>query len=135
MSRIEHTFHRLAQQGRQALIPYVTAGYPQAGITPTLMHALVSAGADIIETNTFNATSIAMADYGMESLVYEINFEGAKLAKEAARLAQEGLGFGAEGDQQHRDDEREDDALAQGKSRGGTGGSVIGRFHEAQSFQ
>lgn len=49
MSRIEHTFHRLAQQGRQALIPYVTAGYPQAGITPTLMHALVSAGADIIE--------------------------------------------------------------------------------------
>ncbi|MFT0859747.1 methionine synthase [Ancylobacter sp. G4_0304] len=46
------------------------------------------AGADIVETNTFSGTTIAMADYGMESLVYEINFEGAKLAKEAARLAE-----------------------------------------------
>jgi 5-methyltetrahydrofolate--homocysteine methyltransferase len=46
------------------------------------------AGADIVETNTFSGTTIAMADYGMESLVYEINFEGAKLAKEAAKLAE-----------------------------------------------
>jgi len=44
----------------------------------------LNAGADIIETNTFNATSIAMADYHMESLVYEINYEAAKLAREAA---------------------------------------------------
>ena len=43
----------------------------------------LQAGADIIETNTFNATSIAMADYQMESLVYEINVEAAKLAKAA----------------------------------------------------
>ena len=41
-------------------------------------------GADIIETNTFNANSISQADYGTESLVYEINLEGAKLAKEVA---------------------------------------------------
>ncbi|MFK8250740.1 methionine synthase [Ancylobacter terrae] len=46
------------------------------------------AGADIVETNTFSGTTIAMADYGMESLVYELNFEGAKLAREAAQLAQ-----------------------------------------------
>lgn len=44
----------------------------------------LEAGADIIETNTFSGTSIAMADYQMESLVYELNYESAKLAREAA---------------------------------------------------
>ncbi|MEZ9698299.1 methionine synthase [Vibrio sp. 10N.261.46.E12] len=44
----------------------------------------LEAGADILETNTFNATSIAMADYDMESLSEEINFAAAKLAREAA---------------------------------------------------
>ncbi|WP_370693384.1 methionine synthase [Vibrio penaeicida] len=44
----------------------------------------LEAGADILETNTFNATTIAMADYDMESLSEEINFEAAKLAREAA---------------------------------------------------
>ena len=42
------------------------------------------AGADIVETNTFSGTTIAMADYKMEDLVYELNFESAKLAKEVA---------------------------------------------------
>jgi len=42
------------------------------------------AGADIAETNTFSSTSIAMADYAMEDLVYELNFESAKLARQAA---------------------------------------------------
>ncbi|GGG95767.1 hypothetical protein GCM10011416_11770 [Polaribacter pacificus] len=42
------------------------------------------AGADIVETNTFSGTSIAMADYQLESLVYELNFESAKIAKEVA---------------------------------------------------
>lgn len=42
------------------------------------------AGADIVETNTFSGTSIAMADYNMESLVYELNYQSAKLAKEVA---------------------------------------------------
>ena len=41
----------------------------------------LAAGADIIETNTFSATTIAMADYGMESLAYEINVESARLAR------------------------------------------------------
>jgi len=43
-----------------------------------------AAGADIVETNTFSGTTIAMADYQMEDLVYELNFESAKLAKEVA---------------------------------------------------
>ena len=42
------------------------------------------AGADIVETNTFSGTSIAMADYNMEHLVYELNFESAKIAKKVA---------------------------------------------------
>ncbi len=41
----------------------------------------LEAGADIIETNTFSATTIAMADYHMEDLVYELNYESAKIAK------------------------------------------------------
>ena len=41
----------------------------------------LEAGADIIETNTFSATTIAMADYHMEELVYELNFESAKIAR------------------------------------------------------
>ena len=45
----------------------------------------LQAGADVIETNTFNSTSIALADYGMESLARELNFAAARLAKEAAR--------------------------------------------------
>ncbi|MBU0749429.1 MAG: tryptophan synthase subunit alpha [Gammaproteobacteria bacterium] len=49
MSRIESTLSALKAQGRKALIPYVTAGFPFADITPALMHGMVDAGADIIE--------------------------------------------------------------------------------------
>ncbi len=45
--------------------------------------AYLEAGADILETNTFNANAASMADYGMESLVYELNVAGARLAREA----------------------------------------------------
>lgn len=41
-------------------------------------------GADIVETNTFSGTTIAMADYQMEDLVYELNYQSAKIAKEVA---------------------------------------------------
>jgi len=44
----------------------------------------LEAGADIIETNTFSSTTIAMADYEMEEYVYELNYESAKIAKEIA---------------------------------------------------
>jgi 5-methyltetrahydrofolate--homocysteine methyltransferase len=46
------------------------------------------AGADIVETNTFSSTTIAQADYHMESLAYELNVEGARLAREAATEAE-----------------------------------------------
>jgi len=46
--------------------------------------AYFEVGADIVETNTFSSTSIGMADYGMEELVYELNVQSAKLAREVA---------------------------------------------------
>jgi tryptophan synthase alpha chain len=49
MSRIESTFSALKAQARKALIPYVTAGFPFADVTPELMHGMVAAGADVIE--------------------------------------------------------------------------------------
>ncbi|MEJ5991041.1 tryptophan synthase subunit alpha [Ramlibacter sp. PS3R-8] len=49
MSRIATTFARLAKDKRKALIPYITAGFPFADITPQLMHAMVQAGSDVIE--------------------------------------------------------------------------------------
>ncbi|EMN7334876.1 methionine synthase [Vibrio vulnificus] len=56
----------------------------QPQLIKEIHHAYLEAGADILETNTFNATTIAMADYEMESLSEEINFAAAKLAREAA---------------------------------------------------
>lgn len=44
----------------------------------------LEAGADIIETNTFNGNAISQADYGLEDIVYELNYQGAKLARKAA---------------------------------------------------
>lgn len=49
--------------------------------------AYIQAGSDLIETNTFNAQSLSMADYGAQSLVAEINREAARLAKECAQAA------------------------------------------------
>src|SRR6476646_11559403 len=43
----------------------------------------LAGGADIIETNTFNSTAVSQADYALESLAYELNVEGAKLAKQS----------------------------------------------------
>jgi 5-methyltetrahydrofolate--homocysteine methyltransferase len=56
----------------------------QPKIIGDIHRAYLEAGADIVETNTFNSTSIAMADYRMEDLVYELNLEGARLARAAA---------------------------------------------------
>ena len=56
----------------------------QPEIIEAIHQKYLRAGADIIETNTFNAQSISMADYGMEALVYEINLEATKLARHAA---------------------------------------------------
>ncbi len=56
----------------------------QPRIIQEIHEKYLEVGADIIETDTFNANRISMADYQMESHVYEINFEAAKLAREAA---------------------------------------------------
>ncbi len=53
-------------------------------IISSIHEAYFDAGADIAETNTFSSTSIAQADYGLESAVYDMNLASAKLAREAA---------------------------------------------------
>ena len=56
----------------------------QPDIIQAIHEAYLKAGSDILETNTFNSTSIAMADYQMQDLAYELNREGAKLARRSA---------------------------------------------------
>jgi 5-methyltetrahydrofolate--homocysteine methyltransferase len=56
----------------------------QPKIISEIHSAYLEAGADIVETNTFNAQAISQADYGLEDVVYEINVAAAKLAREAA---------------------------------------------------
>ena len=55
----------------------------QPEIVETIHRQYLEAGADIIETNTFNSTSISMADYHLEHLVYDLNLAGAKVARKA----------------------------------------------------
>ena len=56
----------------------------QPDIIKAIHCAYFEAGSDIVETNTFNSTSISMADYRMEALAYELNVEAARVAKQAA---------------------------------------------------
>jgi 5-methyltetrahydrofolate--homocysteine methyltransferase len=56
----------------------------QAGIIEQIHRQFLEAGADIIETNTFNANAISMADYGLESLAYDLNLAAARVARRAA---------------------------------------------------
>src|SRR5262249_2594837 len=59
----------------------------QPDIIATIHRQYLEAGADIIETNTFNSNAISMSDYQMEPLVYELNLAGAKLARDAVQSA------------------------------------------------
>src|SRR5271167_2657566 len=74
-------------QGNNDLL---TLTQPQAIEDIHLAYAL--AGADILETNTFSSTSIAQADYGMQDQVYELNRDGARLARRAAIKAEKADG-------------------------------------------
>ncbi|TKJ32014.1 methionine synthase [Blastococcus sp. CCUG 61487] len=56
----------------------------QPGIISAIHREYLEAGADLIETNTFNANRISLSDYGMEELAYELNVASARLAREAA---------------------------------------------------
>ncbi|HTO33965.1 MAG TPA: methionine synthase [Pararhizobium sp.] len=60
----------------------------QPGAIEEIHYNYAIAGADILETNTFSSTSIAQADYGMEAVVYELNRDGARLARRAGLRAQ-----------------------------------------------
>ncbi|HYL18203.1 MAG TPA: methionine synthase [Burkholderiales bacterium] len=76
-----HRFHGHAcdQKGNNDLLTLT-----QPSIIAGIHAGYLEAGADILETNTFNSTRIAMADYGMEEHVRELNTAGARLAREAA---------------------------------------------------
>src|SRR5947199_3764000 len=56
----------------------------QPEIIKSIHRQYLEAGADILETNTFNSNAISMSDYKMDSLVYELNFAGAQLARTVA---------------------------------------------------
>ncbi len=71
--------HPSALKGNNDLL---TLTQPQ--IIGAIHRAYLEAGADILETNTFNSTAIAMADYRLESLAYDLNYAGAHLARAAA---------------------------------------------------
>ncbi|MGH8473114.1 MAG: homocysteine S-methyltransferase family protein, partial [Gammaproteobacteria bacterium] len=71
--------HPSALKGNNDLL---TLTQPQ--IIGAIHRAYLEAGADILETNTFNSTAIAMADYRLESLAYDLNYAGAQLARAAA---------------------------------------------------
>ncbi len=60
----------------------------QPGIIQGIHRQYLDAGADLIETNTFNSTSISLADYGMEDLAYELNLAGARNARVAVEAFQ-----------------------------------------------
>ena len=72
------------QQGNNDLLTLT-----QPGAIEDIHYRYALAGADILETNTFSSTTIAQADYGMEEMVYELNRDGARLARRAGRRAEE----------------------------------------------
>ncbi|WP_458759700.1 methionine synthase [Afipia sp. TerB] len=75
-------FHRDVRGNNDLLI------LTQAQAIEDIHHAYLKAGADIVATNTFSSTSIAQADYDMSELAYELNREGARLARNAAQRAE-----------------------------------------------
>src|SRR5216683_2969248 len=74
---------RLAAHGRELRGNNDILVLTRPDVIAQIHREYLAAGADIIETNTFSSTAIAQADYGLEALVYELNLEGAKLAKAA----------------------------------------------------
>ena len=72
------------QQGNNDLLTLT-----QPGAIEDIHYRYALAGADILETNTFSSTTIAQAAYGMEEMVYELNRDGARLARRAGRRAEE----------------------------------------------
>ena len=71
--------HKLPLKGNNDLLSIT-----QPDIIKKIHRGYFKAGADIVETNTFSSTSIAMEDYGLEDHIYELNYQSAKIAKEVA---------------------------------------------------
>ena len=74
--------HACPQKGNNDLL-----NLSRPDIVEEIHAAYFDAGADLVETNTFNSTSVAQADYMMEDAVFELNFEGARIARAAADAA------------------------------------------------
>ncbi len=70
--------HGCSLQGNNDLLSLT-----QPDIIQSIHRAYLEAGADIIETNTFNSTSVALSDYRLEDLAFELNFSSAELARKA----------------------------------------------------
>ncbi|HET7134694.1 MAG TPA: homocysteine S-methyltransferase family protein, partial [Casimicrobiaceae bacterium] len=94
--RFAHGFDREHEPGRDAITSpgsdlkgnndLLTLTRPD--VISAIHTAYLDAGADLVETNTFNATSVSQADYRLEHLVYELNREGARLARAACDEAE-----------------------------------------------
>ena len=71
--------HAFPQKGNNDLLTLT-----RPDIIENIHRGFLESGVDILETNTFNSTAIAMADYGMEDQVYALNYEGARIARRVA---------------------------------------------------
>jgi 5-methyltetrahydrofolate--homocysteine methyltransferase len=71
--------HAFPQKGNNDLLTLT-----RPDVIDEIHRAFLSSGVDILETNTFNSSAIAMADYGMEDCVYELNYAAARIARKAA---------------------------------------------------
>ena len=81
----EFTSHAVNLKGNNDILNLTTPD-----IIRNLHTTYIEAGSDIIATNTFNSNAISQGDYQCEKLVYRLNYEGAKIAKEAVKAAQAG---------------------------------------------
>ncbi|HMB89425.1 MAG TPA: homocysteine S-methyltransferase family protein, partial [Rhodothermales bacterium] len=75
---------RLADHGHDLQGNNDLLSITQPDVIREIHHAYLNAGADIIETNTFNANAISQADYATQGLVYEMNLAAAQIARQAA---------------------------------------------------
>src|SRR5271169_1056864 len=73
-----------ARHGRDLRLCNDVLNISQPAIIEDIHHQYLDAGADIIETNTFNSTAISMVEYGLEGFIYDLNRAGAQVARRAA---------------------------------------------------
>ncbi len=88
LGEADYRGERFAQSARDLRGNSDLLSLTQPAIIGAIHHAYLDAGADILETNTFTATTVAQADYGLESLAYELNVAGARIARAAADAAE-----------------------------------------------